>query len=72
MSKKKSRLKKHQRDTIEELVTEEDCADTDTSTYVKNVVQALKLGDGEIFLAIRQKGPTLQGRKNSAGGEKHS
>ena len=48
----KRRLKKHQQQGIPELVVEEDCADPDTSTYVKNVVTALKLGNGEIMLAI--------------------
>ena len=33
-------------------MTEEDCTDTDTSTYVKNVIKALQLGDGEILLAV--------------------
>lgn len=59
--KYKRRLKKHQKKAIEELAVVEDCADADTSTYVKNVVQALELGNGEILLAVAW--VTAEGRK---------
>lgn len=44
-----------------EHLEEEDCADHDTSIYVKNVVDALKLGSGEILLAVAF--VTADGRK---------
>ena len=46
--------KKNQNQVIGDLtVTEdEDCLDVDTSSYVKNVVKALELGDGQVLLAV--------------------
>ena len=49
---KKPRLKKHQKQYFGDLNVKEDCADGDTTDYVKNVVKALSLGNGEVLLAI--------------------
>lgn len=49
---KKPRLKKHQKQSFGELNVVEDCSDGDTTDYVKNVVKALQLGNGEVLLAV--------------------
>ena len=57
VSNKKSRKrkrKKHIEDKFDELVVPEllQCDDAETADYVKAVVKALQLGNGEVLLAV--------------------